>query len=368
MALLIMKNPTMHKLAVEVVVTLPRTHKDIGEMLSTTHASEKAVNRQCLMKIAQNIRFLARQGLSLRGDGTEDNSNFNQLLLLRTLDDPTLHTWMQRKAEKYTSPENQNELLKIMAQSVTRDIAATIASSGFYTLMADKVTDASNVEQVAICFRSVDDNFDVHEDFIGMYAVESIKADILVEILKDTLLRLKLPIANCCGQCYDGAANMAGVRNGVATQLLKEEPRATFTHCYGHALNLATSDTVKKNKILRNTLDTTLEISKLIKFSPRRDAIFHKLKSEIAPETPGFRTLCPTRWTVRAASLQSVINNFAVLQELWDVALDVCTDSEARARIGGVKANMKTFDFVFGLVLGQRLLAHTIVKPCRTPR
>lgn len=80
------------------------------------------------MKIAQNIRFHARQGLSLRGDGTEDNSNFNQILQLRALDDPNLLTWMQRKAEKYTSPENQNELLKIMSQSVTQDIASTVAS------------------------------------------------------------------------------------------------------------------------------------------------------------------------------------------------------------------------------------------------
>ena len=53
-----------HKHAMEVVVTLSQTHRDIGEMLSTSHASEKAVNRQCLMKVAENIRFLARQGLS----------------------------------------------------------------------------------------------------------------------------------------------------------------------------------------------------------------------------------------------------------------------------------------------------------------
>ena len=214
-----------------------------------------------------------------------------------------------------------------MAQCVTRDIAATVGISGFYTLMADEVTDAFNIEQVAICLRYIDDNFDAHEDFVGMYAVESIKADILVRELKDTLLRMNLPLAYCRGQCYDGAANMAGAKNGVATQILHEEPRATFTHCYGHALNLAAGDTVKKNKVLHNTLDTTLEISKLIKFSPRRDAIFQKLKSELAPETLGFRTLCPTRWTIRALSLQSVIDNFAVLQELWDVALDVSTDS-----------------------------------------
>jgi len=69
-------------------------------------------------------------------------SNFNQLLLLRTFDDPSLLTWMQRKAKKYTSPEIQNDL-KIMAWFVTRDIAATVASSGFYTLMADKVANTT---------------------------------------------------------------------------------------------------------------------------------------------------------------------------------------------------------------------------------
>ena len=32
--------------------------------------------------------------------------------------------------------------------------------------------------------------------------------------------------------------------------------------------------------------------------------MFHKLKEHLAPDTPGFRVLCPTRWTVRASSLQ----------------------------------------------------------------
>ena len=39
-------------------------------------------------------------------------------------------------------------------------------------------------------------------------------------------------------------------------------------------------------------------------------------------------------------------------------------------RIGGVKANMKSFDFVFGLVLGQRLLVHTgnLDKTMQSPK
>ena len=76
----------------------------------------------------------------------------------------------------------------------------------------------------------------------------------IVKVLKDTMLRLNLAMSNCRGQCCDGAANMAGIQNGVAAQICAEEPRATYSHCYGHALNLAQSDTVKKNKILRDVL------------------------------------------------------------------------------------------------------------------
>ena len=38
---------------------------------------------------------------------------------------------------------------------------------------------------------------------------------------------------------------------------------------------------------------------------------------------------------------------------------DTVTDSETRARVIGVEATMNRFDFLFGLVLGERLLQHT---------
>ena len=265
---------------------------------------------------------------------------------------------MERKVGKFTSPDVQNKLLKIMAVSILRDIAAKLSNSVFFTLMADEVTDVSNKEQVAVCLRSTNENFGVHEDFIGLHVVESIEADVLVSVLKDVLLWLNLSINNCRGQCYDGAANMAGARTGVATQITREEPKAIYTHCYGHALNLAASDAIKKNKVLRDAMDTTQVISKLLKYSPRRDALFEKIKEELAPATPGFRTLCPMRWTVQACFLQSVIDSYAVFQELWDEALDIVHDCDTHAQIDGVKASMKTFHYLFGLVLGQCLLRH----------
>ena len=98
--------------------------------------------------------------------------------------------------------------------------------------------------------------------------------------------------------------------------MLAIEPRALYTHCYGHSLNLATCDAIKKCKLTRDAMDVTYEISKLVKFSPKWNAAFNELKRELAPDTAGFRVLCPTRWTVLAKSLKSVQDNYTVLQEL----------------------------------------------------
>jgi len=59
---------------------------------------------------------------------------------------------------------------------------------------------------------------------------------------------------------------------------------------------------------MANTLDHALEICKLLKLSPRRDGIFEKLKQEITPHVSGLRTLCLTRWTVRAPELSHTVS------------------------------------------------------------
>ena len=62
------------------------------------------------------------------------------------------------------------------------------------------------------------------------------------------------------------------------------EPRAIFTHFYGH-LNLAASDAIRQSNVMKDALDTTHEIIKLIKYSPRREAIFKDLKEAIPGES-----------------------------------------------------------------------------------
>ena len=95
-------------------------------------------------------------------------------------------------------------------------------------------------------------------------------------------------MSSCHGQCYDGAGSIAGCRTGVAMTMQQQEPRALYTHCYGHTLNQAVQDSVKNNAILRDTLDTVEEMTKLIKKSPKREVIFKKFKNELSVNSPGY--------------------------------------------------------------------------------
>ena len=141
---------------------------------------------------------------------------------------------------------------------------------------------------------------------------------------------------NCRGQCYDGASS-------TSEKITDLESRALYTHCYGHALKLAAHDSIKHIKIMKDTLDTTYEITKLIKKSPKHKVIFQKFAEDIRAGSPGICMLCPTRWTVRAEALTSISENYQALQSTWEAARQATKDTEARARITGVAAQMEKF-------------------------
>ena len=268
-------------------------------------------------------------------------------------------TCLKKKTDKYTSGDIQNEVLSVMANSILRTIVEEVKAAKFCSIMVDETPDIANKEQVIICLCWVDSTLTAHEDFVGLYKVQSTQAIALFKVIQDILLRFGISVNCLRGQCYDGASSMSGYRSGVATMMQKEEPRAIFTHCYGHSLNLACMDTIKRCSLLRNCLDVVQEMTNLIKKSPRRDALLQTLKEEINVQSPGIRVLCPTRWTVRADCLDSILRNYNVLFQLWEESLDIVKEAEMRGRIIGVSTYMKSFDVYFGVILSEMLLRHS---------
>ena len=76
--------------------------------------------------------------------------------------------------------------------------------------------------------------------------------------------------------------------------------------------------------------------------------------NEQGKHTPRIVSFCPMRWTVRGKTLDSILKNYSNLQNLWEWALENCSDTEMKARIRGVSIHMEDFDFYFGVALGKK--------------
>ena len=52
--------------------------------------------------------------------------------------------WTKRKGSNYTSHDIQEEMLKVMALKIFREIAAEIRSAEFYAIKANEISDISS--------------------------------------------------------------------------------------------------------------------------------------------------------------------------------------------------------------------------------
>lgn len=306
-----------HKEAVLKVNVLQQP--SVAILLNHQLEQDQTTNREMFMKLLSSLKLLVRQGLALRGH-TDEEGNLIQFLKCRCEDILGLEGWLHRN--HYLSHAIVNELVMYMAHQMLRQLLSEIRAAKQFALIVDETMDMSRVEQLGISLRWVDDDYNVHEDLIGLFEVEMTDAATLSSRIKDTLIRCNLDLA-----AYDGASNMSGKFNGVAARIQREEPKALFVHCMAHCLNLCLQECSRKCTCIREALDVTNDISVLIRASPKRLALFSQLQAEmnrssqLHAETtessshalPKLKHLCPTRWTVRTGALDAVLKNYQVI-------------------------------------------------------
>ena len=144
----------------------------------------QATRRSMLLKQLSSLQFLLRQGQSIRGH-TEVEGNLIQLLKLQSDDCPKLRKWLH--SNNYLSHQIVNELIKLMGNTLLRQLLTNIRAVRWFLIMANETRDISNNEQLVIVIRWVDLNYDIHEDLIGMDHVPETTSNMLTTVIKDVL-------------------------------------------------------------------------------------------------------------------------------------------------------------------------------------
>ncbi|CAF5183598.1 unnamed protein product, partial [Rotaria magnacalcarata] len=108
----------------------------------------------------------------------------------------------------------------------------------FQQKMFSLTCDESTLEQLCVGTRSVNDNYEIFEDVLGLYELSRQNAEAIVEVIFDILTRCGLNISACRGQSYHGASSISRIYGGVSALVLKRQSKAFFVHCNAHCLDL----------------------------------------------------------------------------------------------------------------------------------
>ncbi len=153
---------------------------------------------------------MAKQGLPFRGNNEEDDSknrgNFLEMIEFRKNDIREFKEWCEADRNNYLSPQSQNDIASVLSHQLLRKLKPKT----FFAIIMDETRDKSKQEQMAFCFRYVDDNFNIHEYFFGFWEASSTKSQALFELLLKFLNFHELDIKKIVAQNNDGASNMSG--------------------------------------------------------------------------------------------------------------------------------------------------------------
>ncbi|CAB4036454.1 Hypothetical predicted protein [Paramuricea clavata] len=131
-----------------------------------------------LDRIITIILTLATLTLAFRGhnehvhDNICEGGNFLGMVYLMAQYDEILAKVISlpARATKYLSPKIQNELIELLAKTVTVSLVHKINASPFWALILDSTSDITRIDQLSVIIRRVQidgDNCSIEENFLG---------------------------------------------------------------------------------------------------------------------------------------------------------------------------------------------------------
>jgi hypothetical protein len=206
--------------------------------------------RKVLLRIILIVRFLAEHNIAFRGSNSRlyqgNNGNFLGLIEMLAKFDPVIKEHVDRITndkicDHYLGPSIQNELINLLASVIKSAITAKVKEAKYFSVILDCTPDASHQELMSLIIRYVDATTDstcIEESFLGFLDVNDTTGQGLFDVLQEELKSLDLDVDNVRGQGYDNGSNMKGKHQGVQKKLLDINPRAFYSACGCHSLNL----------------------------------------------------------------------------------------------------------------------------------
>ena len=261
------------------------------------------------------------------------------------------------RATKYLSPKIQNELIELLARTVTVSLVHKINASPFWALILDSTSDITRTDQLSIIIWRVQidgDKCSIEENFLGFVKLDDATATGIVSTTKAFLESLGINFSKIRGQGYDGASVMSGIHTGVQT-LIKSIVTAPvpFVHCGSHNLNLVINDAVNSVVENENFFGLLRELFTFFAFSLNR---WRELCFEAEKRSLTLKKLCTTRWSSCIDAVRAVRGRYPHIMRVLTRLSLTCTNKAEREDAKTLKNKIDKLEFVIFIIMWERVL------------
>ncbi|XP_025192026.1 zinc finger MYM-type protein 1-like [Melanaphis sacchari] len=242
---------------------------------------------------------------------------------------------------------------------VRTNILKQVNKSGQFAVIIDTTTDVSNQEQFTVILRYIDEGkpqerlvaLETAADSTGLGMFK-----MFCSITEKHNIKWKTQMI---AQTYDCAASMQGKYSGLKTRIQVENPRAMFTWCFAHKLNLVIVDTCD---CCINTKTFFGDVGALIEFmrARKRTAACVECQKILNPKEQKRRIkrFSNTRWISHDRALVVIQEKYpALLKALENISKANDSDRDTTSMAKNLISVITSFQFVLVLVLMRKIFS-----------
>lgn len=243
--------------------------------------------------------------------------------------------------EHYMNWRFATQAAEAISDYLTEQLKKDLALSPCLSLEFDELTDNSTASLLIVYVGYIKDG-SPRKSFGSCVEMESTKGEAISFAVLGVCEHLGIDIGSVTSISTDGAAAMAGNKNGAQAWIKKQNPYTLHTHCVAHISALASAD-VYTDSVLRELDDLLSMVFAVFRNSPKMMAQFKDVQEQLDLKPLRMLQFHGVRW----------LSRYEVLQRLWDrlVPLLQCleTDDRKSSRSENVMKDLLEFGTMAGL-------------------